>query len=180
MSINVNSSYGKDYFLRTYYGKDRDARLHSNRVGMKQSSKAVADSHALCSALKDLEKVDYGNTKKDGELYNKFLAFISSYNNTMDSVKDGGTAQEKQSRKKLQKLAGKYQKELERLGVKVQKDGSLKMQEGMTDKFAISKMKELFGKDSDFGKEMKRYASKIYTASYQINEMSENAIDASV
>lgn len=181
MSISVGASFGKDYFLRTYYGTNRDARTNTKREGMSSNTKSVADSYALKKAVEDLKDVDYENTEKDGELYNKFLAFVSAYNNTMESSNESDSRDVKHAQKMMKKITSKYADELEDLGVSINKDGSLKLSDNVGDKFTIEKMKKIFSpKETSYAKDLKRYSAAMYTQAYNISKMSKDGIDASV
>ena len=161
MGIQIGASFGKDYFLRSYYSKNRDARKKVTRNNMSSTTKTTADAQALKKALKDLEKMDYTNTKKDGEVYNRMLAFVSTYNNTLES---GGESGEKvrHLQKSMKKITQKYEKQWNELGITLQKDGKMKLADNSGDKFSLSKLKELFAKENaSYAKELEQCTGKI-------------------
>lgn len=161
MSIQVGAAAGKDYFLRSYYSSNRDARKKTTRSNMNTYTKTTADTQALTKALKDLQKIDYDNTEKDGEVYNKMLAFVSAYNNTMESGSEGDE-DIKHLQKSMKKITQKYEKQWKELGVTLQKDGTMKLADNSGDKFSLSKMKELFSKkSSNYAEELARCAQKM-------------------
>ncbi|MGN0484235.1 MAG: hypothetical protein ACI4HI_11865 [Lachnospiraceae bacterium] len=170
MAITVGASMGKDYFLRNYYKTNTDARKKATRTTMSTSKKSEADTEALKRALKDLEKVDYENTEKDGELYNKFLAFVSTYNNTIESNGEKGksSSEWKRMQKQMKQVTEKYKDAFSEMGVTVQKDGTLKLEEGIGDKFSIERMKTLFDKkEGAYRKELFQSTKKMFSLAVQ-------------
>lgn len=181
MSVTVLSGLSKDYFLRNYYKADINARDKSGRTSIKDNDKTIADSAALKKALKSLENVKYDSDEKDGEVYNKFIAYINTYNNMLESGGDSSSADIKKIQKSMKSLTKKYEEDFKRLGVTLKSDGKLKMENDMADKFTMGKMEKLFSHENGaFRKELTRLASKSYTNSYNLSKMSKDGIDVSV
>ena len=89
------------------------------------------------------------------------LAFVSTYNNTLES---GGESGEKvrHLQKSMKKITQKYEKQWNELGITLQKDGKMKLADNSGDKFSLSKLKELFAKENvSYAKELAQCTGKI-------------------
>ena len=69
-----------DYLLRNYYSSNRLARKSYNRVNMKSSELASADSAAIKKVAKTLKDMEY-NSDNGVSIYNNVKAFVDTYNN---------------------------------------------------------------------------------------------------
>ncbi|MCR5667063.1 MAG: hypothetical protein K6G01_09560 [Eubacterium sp.] len=162
-SITGASALKTDYFLRQYYGNDRNLRSSSTgRSGEKDRNLAIADSKALREAVKDLKK---DVSKEDENALVEASALLNTYNNLMDSTEDIDDKQVKAVKKKLNKLLDKYQDELEDMGITRKESGEIEVDKDKFENTDTEELKKLFSKDSGFSKNLASLTKKMQEVS---------------
>ena len=76
-------------YIRQFYKGNLFGATTSGRSGQSSHSLLTADMKALRRAVEGLSDYDYDDEESDGEeLVNKVEAFVSTYNNLVDSAKE--------------------------------------------------------------------------------------------
>ncbi|SDB06480.1 hypothetical protein SAMN02910417_00456 [Eubacterium oxidoreducens] len=175
-SITGSSSLKTDYYLRKYYGNDRNLRSSSaGRSGEKERNLSIADAKALRAAIKDLKKeVDH----EDEDSLVEVSAFLNTYNNLMDATGDVDDKDVKAVKSKLNKLFDKYKEELKDMGITRKKSGELDVDKETFQKTTIEELSNLFSKEARFSKsftalskKMEQAATDYRTRANQIEKM---------
>ena len=155
------SNYSESQFYRFYYKGNEGARLESNRSSIPKSQLISADSNALRRAIDTLSGIYKGSEINGKEIYNAVRAFSDTYNNMI--ISSGSTEYHDIAslRKSIKSLSGKQQKELEMVGITIKNSGKLSIDEDKLKESNPARVKKLFSEDSDFMKQLNKYAKKL-------------------
>lgn len=166
MNISSNvASYSQSQFYRFFYKGEEGARIADNRSSMPKSKLIASDGNALSRAVQTLNGIFNADSTSGKEIYNAIRAFGDTYNNVIDSSGSTSYRDIANLRKSVKGLSKKQQQELEMVGISIQNSGKLKIDE---DKLAASnpaRVKKLFSEDSDFMKQLNKYAKKLSSKS---------------
>lgn len=127
---------------------------------MSKSALSYADSHALRRAVKNLGSFTYDDEKAT-DIRNSVTAFVNTYNNLLESSGGSSDNELQKSCKSLKKLTEQYAGDLDKIGISVNSDGTLKTRNDLFSSADISKFKKIFSKDSDYMQRVSSYAKRI-------------------
>lgn len=172
MSSKISSglTLSTDYFMRNYYINNRNLATSSYRSDYSSVELSFEDSRALTRAAKRLPNNDYGSSTdtEDEDIgtttRSSIEAFVETYNNTIDSAKDSDDHDTQRQLKRMKTLTNKYADELEEIGVTINKDGSLELNEDLLKSANNSKARKLFTEDSDYPTQLSKIAGKLNSA----------------
>ncbi len=157
MSLSV-SGYIRQFYKGNIFGATSDGRN-----GQPAHSLFSADMKALRQAVRGLGDYDYSDKESDGEeLANKVKAFVDTYNHLVDSAKDMDDEDVDRYMKNLKKLTKGKAEELSDIGVSVQNNGKLKIDEKAlagTGRYEVGK---LFSTDAEFGSQVEKQLKSTY------------------
>lgn len=169
----TGTTLSSSYYLRNFYNSNRSARTSSTRKNMDNTELTLADSHALRRAIRQLS--DYNFSESDEtDVRNSVLAFIETYNNTLSSTSNSDDYNLERNMKQLKSLTDSYSKELNKIGITVNDDGTLTSRESLFNSADISKFKKLFSKDSDYMQRTSSYAKRIERRSEALGLAAKN------
>lgn len=171
--LSTGITLSADFYLRNFYKNNRDATKEANRKTFSHTELSYEDSRALQRAAKGLGSFEYTEDEIAENIYSTIKAFADTYNNTMDSASESSDYDTKRYAKQLKALSQKYGEELEDIGVTVDQDGKLSVNEDMLKASSLDDIKEVLSKDSDFVK-------KTASISKRLNQNSYEAIFASL
>ena len=167
----VIGNYSQAQYYRDFYKGNDAAKEATGRSSMSAGSLVRADSTALTRSVQAFTKL-YENKDLNGkDVYNAILAFGDTFNNALDSSKDTPATRVTQLRKGLQGLSSKQKKAMEAIGITVQGSGKLSIDKEKLADASPNKVKAVFGSDSDFLKELKKYARSLGNESSTIDLM---------
>lgn len=154
-----------DYFMRTFYKDNRDASKSNGRHNFSKLELSYEDSRALKHASKRMIASDYGteedeDTEIDETTINKIKAFVTTYNNAIDS----GNADDYETKhylKQLKALGQKHSEELGELGITVESDGKLTINESLLEMADSSKVRNVFSDKNEFSEKSLSIAKKL-------------------
>ena len=171
MSTKISSglSFSSSYFMRNFYSENRNAAKKSGRSDYSKAELSFEDSRALSRAAKKITSIDFGTDhEEDGDISDtakaSIEAFVETYNNTMDTAKSSGHADTGRYLKQLKRLTGKYADELEDIGISIESDGKLSINDELLKTADNSKARKLLSGDSDFAKKTLTIAKKMNSA----------------
>ena len=153
-------SLSSSYYLRRFYSANTDAKTSASRKQYSNTALSNADARALRRAIKSLGSFTYDDDNSTN-IRNSVSAFIDTYNNLLDSSGSSEDRRMQQTYKSMKKLTSEYADELDKIGITVSKDGTLKKR---TDLFAnadISKFEKLFSKDTDYMQRISAYTRRV-------------------
>ena len=169
----TGTSLSSSFYLRNFYTSNRDARTASKRSNMVNTDLTLADGHALRRAVRQLSKYEFNDTD-DTNVRNSVLAFIDTYNNTISSTSNSGDHNLERNMKQLKSLTEGYSKELDKIGITINDDGTLTSRETLFKSADISKFQNLFSSDSDYMQRTTSYAKRIERRSEALGIAAQN------
>lgn len=158
-SITTSNISNYDYILRNCYSSNRMARKSYNRVNMKTTELAAADSAALKKIAANLKDIDYKNTDNGVAIYNNVKALVDTYNNLSESASEDPTLNK--NLKRLKKVIKDHQDELEDIGVKIKSSGKLEVDKTTLVSSSSKKIGRVLSRDNDLTRSIVNYAKHI-------------------
>lgn len=171
-----------DYLLRNYYSSNRLARKSYNRVNMKSSELASADSAAIKKVAKALKDMDY-NSDNGVAIYNNVKAFVDTYNNLSENADSDPTMAKYW--KRLKKVIKDNASDLEDIGISIKSSGKLEVKKATLASCSPSKVGKVLSGDNTITKSVMDYAARIQrSAKALVNSkntaMEKNSSDTTV
>lgn len=155
MSLSV-SGYINQFYKGNIFGA-----TSSGRVGQTSNSLALADMKAVRKAVRELSGYDYDDG--DGEeLVNKVKAFVSTYNNYIDSAKGVGNSDMDRYLSQLKKLTKEHADELKDIGITVQNSGKLAVDKDTLQETGRYQVSKLFAADAEYGVQAEKQMKRTY------------------
>lgn len=156
--VSSGLSLSTNYFMRNYYANNRDVIKNSGRNDYTKIELSFEDSRALTRASKRLLNNDYGSEtdEKDNDISDttrsSIEAFVTTYNNAIDSSKTTDSHDTKRYLKQLKSLTSKYSSELSEIGITVERSGKLTVNEDLLKTANNSKVRKIFSPDQEYSK----------------------------
>lgn len=169
-AVSSGVSLSTNYFLNNFYENNRSVSKSSGRSDYTKLELSYEDSRALTRAAKRLLKNDYGSEtdEKDTAISDTtrsaLTAFVDTYNNTVDSSKTSTDHDTKYQLKKMKAYLHKYSDELEHIGISMESDGKLKINEDLLKTAKNSKVRKIFSSDQEFSKKFLNLSKKAHSA----------------
>lgn len=169
-AVSSGVSLSTNYFLNNFYENNRSVSRSSGRSDYTKLELSYEDSRALTRAAKRLLKNDYGSDtdEKDTAISDTtrsaLTAFVDTYNNTVDSSKTSTDHDTKYQLKKMKAYLHKYSDELEHIGISMESDGKLKINEDLLKTAKNSKVRKIFSSDQEFSKKFLNLSKKAHSA----------------
>lgn len=169
-AVSSGVSLSTNYFLNNFYENNRSVSKSSGRSDYTKLELSYEDSRALTRAAKRLLKNDYGSDtdEKDTAISDTtrsaLTAFVDTYNNTVDSSKTSTDHDTKYQLKKMKAYLHKYSDELEHIGISMESDGKLKINEDLLKTTKNSKVRKIFSSDQEFSKKFLNLSKKAHSA----------------
>jgi membrane-associated HD superfamily phosphohydrolase len=181
MSTYISSgiSLSSDYFLRNFYKNNRDVIKSSARSDFSDVELSFEDSRALSRAAKKLRLTDYTSVNTDYSSYDDdyeededlsdttkatIEAFVDTYNNAIESGNGSDDHDTERYVKQLKNLTKKYSDELEEIGITIENDGTLTIDDELLSLADNDKLDNLFSYEQEYPRRVISLASKINTA----------------
>lgn len=153
--------YGK--MLKEYYKKEdgntKDTTSKKDSVSKEESvsSKQLKEVQAQANELRDSSAVlmQKGGKSvfKDGDMnkvYSAVSDFVKDYNSVIEKGQESGSKALISDAEGLVKLAGDYEKELNKMGITIGKDNKLSIHKDTFMKTDVEKVKDLFNGQNSF------------------------------
>ena len=169
-AVSSGVSLSTNYFLNNFYENNRSVSKSSGRSDYTKLELSYEDSRALTRAAKRLLKNDYGSDtdEKDTAISDTtrsaLTAFVDTYNNTVDSSKTSTDHDTKYQLKKMKAYLHKYSDELEHIGISMESDGKLRINEDLLKTAKNSKVRKIFSSDQEFSKKFLNLSKKAHSA----------------
>ena len=168
--VSSGLSLSTNYFMRNYYANNRDVIKNSGRNDYTKIELSFEDSRALTRASKRLLNNDYGSEtdEKDNDISDttrsSIEAFVTTYNNAIDSSKTTDSHDTKRYLKQLKSLTSKYSSELSEIGITVERSGKLTVNEDLLKTANNSKVRKIFSPDQEYSKKAYSICGKVNNA----------------
>ena len=146
--------------MRRFYAANADARTTTSRSNLSNSTLTGADSHALRRAIRSLGSFTYDDDNETN-IKNNVSAFISTYNNMINSSGASDDRTMKNTQKSLKNLTAEYESQLDKIGITVKDNGTLESRSSLFSSADISKFESLFSSDSEYMQRVNSYARRL-------------------
>lgn len=158
MSISVTNSLS----LRLYYGQYSALVKSSTRKDATAGTLSFADASALRNAVRRLQDYKFEDGT-EAEIQEKLKAFSDAVNSTLDSGSNyaGNSSSVKTAVSKIKSLNKEYTSDLKKIGISVDKDGTMSVYESASKLYSKEKFSKFFDKDS-------KYLNELYNAAQRI------------
>ncbi len=156
----TGESLSSTYYMRRFYRSNANARTATSRRQYSNSELSNADAVALRRAIKALGSFTYDDDHATN-IRNSVSAFIDTYNNLLSSAGSSDDRKMTQSYKAMKKLTSEYKDSLDKIGITVNKDGTLSSRTSLFANADISKFEKLFSKDADYIQRATAYTKRI-------------------
>ena len=141
-----------------------DSKDDTSKVGTSKTAKDSASAIAASSLYKYVEKLgtlNYDDDNKDSS-YNAFLDFVNGYNDLLENAEGSENSNVIKQMDYLKQLVNSNKSALSRLGVTVNSDNTLSINEDKFKEADLSTMKSLFTGVYSFGEKMTDRINQIY------------------
>lgn len=168
--VSSGLSLSSNYFMRNFYANNRNVIKSSGRNDYTKIELSFEDSRALTRASKRLLNNDYGSEtdEKDEDVSDttrsSIEAFVTTYNNAIDSSKTTNSHDTKRYVKQLKALTNKYASELSDIGITVERSGKLTVNEDLLKTANNSKVRKIFSPDQEYSKKAYSICGKFSNA----------------
>lgn len=168
--VSSGLSLSSNYFMRNFYANNRNVIKTSGRNDYTKIELSFEDSRALTRASKRLLSNDYGSEtdEKDEDVSDttrsSIEAFVTTYNNAIDSSKTTNSHDTKRYVKQLKALTNKYASELSDIGITVERSGKLTVNEDLLKTANNSKVRKIFSPDQKYSKKAYSICGKFNNA----------------
>lgn len=171
-NVSTATFFSESYYLRSFYKNNTALAKKSGRSALSTNQLSYGDSLALGRAARSLRSFDF-NSEQEGTLKNvrfSTQAFTETYNNLMNGAKKTHNADIKRYASSLKNLMNSKKSDLEKIGIKMNSDGTITLNKNLLNSVKIDKFKQAFGSDPAFTKQIetlsKRMSSKSSDAIY--------------
>lgn len=154
-----------NFYLRNFYKDNQKAFKASTRKEYSKTELSYEDSRALKRAANRLLALEDPEDENMDNLISHAKAFVETFNNTLSSS-DSKHSSNYRYHKQLKNLSQKYKEEFSDIGIRMEKDGSLKLSENILKASSHEDLSQLFSKKSQFMKETRTIARRIHATSY--------------
>ena len=155
MATTINYSY--DYYLRSIYSSNRDARKAGNRVSMKNKDLLQADSDAMRKISEKLRNIEYSSDNAT-EILDNVKLFVETYNNLIDSTSSSDSENITKLKKQITNFTKENREELEELGLSISASGKLSLDKTKFGSCSPSKIERFFGSNSEYMDTIRNYS----------------------
>lgn len=159
-AAGIAVSLTSTYYMRKYYKNCRYAMTSSKRSDFSENRLSQADANALRRAVRELRNFDY-DSDANNNMFHSVSAFIKTYNNTLDTAANSSNATYNRYAKQLKNAAKEYASDLKELGITVNTDGSLDVNENLLKKATSSEIGKLFSSDGKFGHKVQQISKRL-------------------
>ena len=159
--IGLNS----DFYMKNFYRYNRNAIKASNRKEYSTTELSYEDTRALKRAVAKLGDFEFDEFDNEENLRSTIKAFAETYNLTMESTSMKGSDTYRLN-KQLKELTDKYGDKLEDIGITIEEDGKMKVNKNIFEGSSLSELKEVFDKDGEYMREIKRISRRMNNEAY--------------
>ena len=154
-----------NFYLQNFYRMNRNAMKVSTRKDYNQVELSYEDSRALKKAAAKLSSFNYSEEENGDNIVSTIQAFAETYNFTIESSSSDNSDTYRQHRQ-LKALAKKHEDQLKDLGIKIEEDGKLSVNEERLKKASFEEVGELFSNKSKFVSSVRSIARRMHATSY--------------
>lgn len=150
------------FYMRDFYKFNKEAMKSSTRKSYSTDEKSYEDSRALRRAAKRLGSYGFDGYENTDSVIATITAYVETYNNAITSASDSDDKDVQRKVKKLKDLTSNYADQLQNIGIKVEKDGTMTINESYLKDRSIDDLKKVFDPDNGFMDEVMSTSKKIF------------------
>ena len=124
-------------------------------------------------AIRSLGSFTYDDDNETN-IKNSVSAFISTYNNMINSSGASDDRTVKNTQKSLKNLTAEYESQLDKIGITVKDNGTLESRSSLFGSADISKFESLFSSDSEYMQRVNSYARRLENRSNILTQIEYN------
>lgn len=158
------TSLNSAFYLQNFYRTNRNLTKASVRPDYNQTELSYEDSRALKRAASKLSSFDYSEDENGDNIVSTIQAFAETYNNTLESSDNKDTNSYRQNRQ-LKALTQKHEEDLKDLGITIEEDGKLTVNENILKGSSFEEVKNVFSEESEYIKSLRRIAKRLHATS---------------
>ena len=166
-NVNAESSgtsLNSKFYLQNFYKENRNLSKVSVRPDYNRTELSYEDSRALKRATSKLSSFDYTEDENGDNIVSTIQAFAETYNNAIESSDCKDVDVYRQNRQ-LKAITNKYGEDLEDLGITIEEDGKLTVNENILKGSSFDEVKKVFSEESEYMKSVKRIAKRMHATS---------------
>ena len=166
-NVNAESSgtsLNSKFYLQNFYKENRNLSKVSVRPDYNRTELSYEDSRALKRATSKLSSFDYTEDENGDNIVSTIQAFAETYNNAIESS-DCKDADVYRQNRQLKAITNKYGEDLEDLGITIEEDGKLTVNENILKGSSFDEVKKVFSEESEYMKSVKRIAKRMHATS---------------
>ena len=149
MNLTINAAFSSSFYLRSFYSSNRSAAsTDSYRSKASNYTLLSADTNAIHNAVKKLSSMDFDDEENQGDIDNSISAFVTTYNNLIESSGSSDANSVRIARNHIKSIAKDYEEQLKEIGLTLNSKGTLKLDRDTLSEASLKKLKSLFS-DSD-------------------------------
>ena len=149
MNLTINAAFSSSFYLRSFYSSNRSAAsTDSYRSKASNYTLLSADTNAIHNAVKKLSSMDFDDEENQGDIDNSISAFVTTYNNLIESSGSSDANSVRIARNHIKSIAKDYEEQLKEIGLTLSSKGTLKLNRDTLSEASLTKLKSLFS-DSD-------------------------------
>lgn len=164
--VSSGLSLSSEFYLRQFYKSNPQLTKDSRRKQLSKLELSYEDSKALRTGSTFLSKGKYSDDDNTESIANQVKAYVKTYNNTVAAAKSDRSF--KRYSGQLKELANKYSDELKSVGISMERDGSLKLNENLLKYADNDRLKKVFSKDAEMTVKVSSIARKLNNTSRDI------------
>lgn len=158
------TSLNSAFYLQNFYRGNRTLAKPTVRPDYNQTELSYEDSRALKRAASKLSSFSYTEEENGDNLVSSIQAFAETYNNAIESSSSEDADTYRQNRQ-LKALSNKYGEDLKDLGITIEEDGKLTVNENLLKKSSFDEVKKVFSEESEYISSVKRIAKRMHATS---------------
>lgn len=174
MSSVYTANYSYDYYLRSIYSKNRDARKAETRTSLDNTTLMSADSSAMQKIAKQLRELEY-DSDHGTDIYNGVSLYVETYNNLLDSASASDSTAINGLKKQIIQLTKEDKDRLESIGITITSNGRLKLDKTTFVTAEPSKIARIFSSKNALTESIQAYSKKIGKEAHKLSFYTENA-----
>lgn len=158
----MNVSATNSLSLRIYYNRFSSVAAGSTRKSATTGTLSMADASALRNAIRKLQDYDF-ESATESQIQEKLKAFTDTMNNAISSASKYGQGDSsvKNAVSKIKRLNNENASDLQKIGITVNKDGTVSLYENASKTYSASKISSFFDDNSKYLKDLYDAAKKI-------------------
>ena len=150
MNLTINAAFSSSFYLRSFYSSNRSAAsTDSYRSKASNYTLLSADTNAIHNAVKKLSSMDFDDEENQGDIDNSISAFVSTYNNLIESSGSSDANSVRIARNHIKSIAKDYEEQLKEIGLTLNSKGTLKLDRDTLSEASLKKLKSLFSDSHD-------------------------------